>query len=103
MDEGLLIGLTSCGSSDEAARMARGLLEAQLASCVKIDADVRSLYLWKGKIEDESEIRVMIKFPSRNAKSIEAYILANHSYEVPEWIVLRPEHVSQKYLEWAVG
>lgn len=101
MSDELRIGLTSCDNPDVADRIARGLLERELASCIKIDANVRSLYRWKGGIENQSEIRITIKFPARNAEAVEAFIHENHSYEVPEWIVLRPEHVSQKYLDWA--
>jgi periplasmic divalent cation tolerance protein len=103
MSDELRIGLTTCDNPDVADRIALGILDRGLASCVKIDVNVRSLYRWKGQIEDHSEIRIMIKFPSRNAEAIEAFILANHGYEVPEWIVLRPEYVSHKYFEWVTG
>jgi periplasmic divalent cation tolerance protein len=32
---------------------------------------------------------------------LEAWILAEHPYETPEWIVVRAEHVAEKYLSWA--
>jgi periplasmic divalent cation tolerance protein len=86
-----------------ADRIARGLLDRGLAACVKIDANVRSLYRWKGQLEDHSEIRLTIKFPARHGEAIEAFIMENHAYEVPEWIVLRPESVGQKYLDWVTG
>lgn len=99
----LRIGLTTCDNEDVADRIAFELVERNLAVCVKIDHNVRSIYKWKGELQDHSEIRIMIKFPQRNAEAIEAFINANHPYEIPEWIVIRPEHVGRKYLDWVTG
>tara|TARA_R110002111_G_scaffold11921_1_gene36158 strand:+ start:333 stop:644 length:312 start_codon:yes stop_codon:yes gene_type:complete len=100
MSDELRIGLTTCDNQDIADRIATELVERGLAACVKIDANVRSIYKWQGELQDHSEIRLMVKFPARNSEAIEAFIKANHPYEVPEWIILRPEHVYQKYLDW---
>ena len=103
MSDELRIGLTTCDNQDVAYRLAWGIIERGLAACVKIDANVRSIYRYKGEIQDHSEIRLMVKFPARNADALQAFIQANHAYEIPEWIVLRPESVCQKYLEWATA
>ena len=103
MSDELRIGLTTCDHQDVADRIALELVERGLAACVKIDLNVRSVYRYNGEINDHSEIRLMVKFAVRNAAAIESFIKANHPYEVPEWIVLRPEYVGQKYLEWATA
>ncbi|NBB78014.1 MAG: divalent cation tolerance protein CutA [Verrucomicrobia bacterium] len=103
MRDELRIGLTTCDNEDVAERLALELIERNLAACVSIDPNVRSIYRYEGEIEDHSETRLMVKFAATNAEAIESFIKANHAYEVPEWIVLRPEHVSQKYLDWATG
>lgn len=103
MSDELRLGLTTCDNEDIADRLALGIIDRGLAACVKIDHNVRSIYRYKGEIQDHSEIRLIVKFPARNAAALEAFILANHAYEVPEWIVLRPESVSQKYLDWATA
>jgi len=103
MSDELRIGLTTCDNEDVAERLALELIDRGLAACVNIDPNVRSIYRWKGEIENHSEIRLMIKFPARNADAIQAFIHANHGYELPEWIVLRPEHVSPKYLAWVTA
>lgn len=103
MSDELRIGLTTCDNEDVAERLALEMVERGLAACVKIDPNVRSIYRYDGEVQDHSEIRLMVKFPARNAEALESFIKANHAYEVPEWIVLCPEHVSQKYLEWATA
>jgi periplasmic divalent cation tolerance protein len=103
MSDELRIGLTTCDNEDVANRIALELVERGLAACVKIDHNVRSVYLYKGEVHDQSEIRLMVKFAARNAHAIESFIKANHPYEIPEWIVIRPESVCQKYLDWATA
>ena len=103
MSEELRIGLTTCDNADIAERIAWELVERKLAACVKLDQNVRSIYRYQGEIQETSEIRLMVKFPERNADAIESFIKANHPYAIPEWIVIRPESVCQKYLEWATG
>jgi uncharacterized protein involved in tolerance to divalent cations len=66
-----------------------------------MDQNVRTIYRYGSQTHDENEIRLMIKFAARNADAIEAYILKHHDYDVPEWIVIRPENVNSRYLAWA--
>ena len=40
---------------DIAPELARTLVEGRLAACVNIVQKVRSIYYWKGKIEDDEE------------------------------------------------
>lgn len=103
MSDELRIGLTTCDNEDVADRIALELVERGLAACVKIDPNVRSVYRYKGEVHDQPEIRLMVKFAARNAVAIESFIKANHPYEIPEWIVIRPESVCQKYLDWATA
>ncbi len=100
MSDELRIGLTTCDNADVADRIALELVERGLAACVKIDPNVRAVYRFKGELHDHSEIRLMVKFASSKGQAIESFIKANHPYEIPEWIVLRPESVCQKYLDW---
>ncbi|MDQ8195377.1 divalent-cation tolerance protein CutA [Coraliomargarita sp. SDUM461004] len=103
MSDQLCIGLTTCDNQDVADRIAIELVERGLAACVKIDPNVRSVYKWQGELQDHSEIRLMVKFSLRNSEAIEAFIKANHPYEIPEWIVIHPDHVCKKYLDWATA
>jgi periplasmic divalent cation tolerance protein len=101
MSDELRIGLTTCDNADVAERIAIELVERGLAACVKLDPNVRSIYRFNGELQDHSEIRLMVKFAARNGPAIESFIKVNLTYEIPEWIVIRPESVCQKYLDWA--
>ena len=54
MDE--IIVFITASSEEEAAKIARALVEARLAGCVNIIKNIRSIYSWQGKIEDEPEV-----------------------------------------------
>lgn len=43
-----------------AKRLARGLVERQLAACVNIMPGITSIYSWEGKLEEESELLLMV-------------------------------------------
>lgn len=103
MSDELRIGLTTLDDERAAERLARAVVERGLAVCVQIEPSIRSVYRWEGEVQDQSEVRLMIKFPARQAEALAAYIHANHGYDVPEWIVIRPEFVSPKYLDWATA
>lgn len=100
---GMLIAWTSIGSEQEAKTLAMSLVEANLAACVQIDGPVRSFYKWEGKLENCEEFRLTVKFIESKSAAIEGHILRHHPYETPEWVVVRVEHVVEKYLSWAVA
>lgn len=100
MSNDLFIGWTTCDNQDVAERLAYDIVERKLAACAKLES-VRSIYRYNGETQRAYEIRLCIKFTQSKMQDMEAYILANHPYETPEWIVIKPSHVSKPYLTWA--
>jgi len=92
----------SCPSHEEAAAIARALLEEKLIACAQISAPVRSLYWWQGAIQDEGEVIVTMKSLALLYARIERAIVARHSYEVPEIVAWSLTMVSPTYLAWLV-
>jgi periplasmic divalent cation tolerance protein len=99
----MYLAWTTVATPEDASRLARGAVEANLAACVQVDGPVASHYRWQGRLESAQEYRLMFKFLPEKATSLEAWIGAQHPYETPEWIVVRADHVSEKYLSWARG
>ena len=102
MQPTLKIGWTTCDNHEVAERMARQLVEQKLAACVQIEPEVRSFYLWDGNLQDEPECRLMLKFRSDRQADLEAFLQSNHPYETHEWVVVNPDRVCEKYLQWAL-
>lgn len=90
----------SCPSHEEAATIARALLEQKLIACAQLSAPVRSLYWWQGMIQDEGEVIVTMKSLASLYARIEQAILARHSYQVPEIVAWPLTMISPTYLAW---
>lgn len=95
-----IVILSACDSEEQAARLARQLVELRLAACVNIVPGARSVYRWKGAIEDASEWLLVIKSRRDLFSSIRSEIAKTHSYEVPELLALPVVEGSVSYLEW---
>jgi len=94
------IVLSTAGSVEEARKIARYLVENQLAACVNIVPQIESIYRWQGKIESSPEWLLLIKTTSGNVPSVEDAIRELHSYDLPECIAIVIEGGSSEYLNW---
>jgi|HubBroStandDraft_5_1064220.scaffolds.fasta_scaffold05248_4 periplasmic divalent cation tolerance protein len=94
------IVFTTASTPDEAKRLARALVEEQLAACVTLIPSVRSIYRWEGKVEDSTESLLMIKTSVEQLAALEARLHELHSYDTPEFLALRVEAGSRGYLDW---
>jgi len=99
MDEKYAMVLTACPNEEEAKKIANVLLNKKLAACVQL-FPVNSFYSWKGEICNDNEIILFIKCRQSRFAAIEDMITANHSYEVPEIIMLPVIGGFSKYLGW---
>jgi len=88
------------GSSEEARYIGRTLVEEKLAACVNILNNINSIYIWKGKIENDIEHLLIIKTTEEKANNLIEKIKTIHSYENPECIGLKIEKGSDIYLNW---
>jgi periplasmic divalent cation tolerance protein len=95
-----IIVFITASSEDEAAKISRALVEARLAGCVNIIKGVRSIYHWKGKIEDESEVLMMVKTQRHLFPSLSKKVKELHTYTVPEILALPIVEGSAEYLNW---
>lgn len=95
-----LVILCTAPSSDVAATLARGLVDAQLAACVNLIAGVRSFYRWKGEVEDDSEVQLVVKTRASRLAAVRGWIESNHPYDTPEILALPVSGGSEAYLAW---
>ena len=95
-----IVVLSTCASSEEAERIARTLVEKKLAACVNVLPAVRSIYRWKGAIEDDQETLLLIKSSRALFGDLRAEIQKLHSYEIPEAIAIPIVDGLERYLEW---
>lgn len=103
MDSSMLVVLMTAPSEEVAANLGRTLVEERLAACVNIVPRLRSIYAWRGKVEDEAEVLCLVKTRAALWEALRTRVLALHPYEVPELVALRPAEVSPAYLAWVNG
>ena len=95
-----IVVLNTCGSADEAEKIARRLVDIRLAACVNVLAGVRSFYRWQGGIADTGEWLLIIKTSRPRFDSLRAELERLHSYKVPEIVALPIVDGSPNYLNW---
>ncbi len=91
--------VTTCPTQLEADTHARAMIEKGLAACVQTN-QIQSHYQWKGKVQTENEILMRIKTTCAKYADLEAYLAAEHSYEVPQIIQLPITAGLTGYLDW---
>lgn len=92
--------LTTVGSKAEAAQLARALVKARLAACGTCIPGARSVYAWRGAVEEAGETLLLLKtLPSRRAALVRR-LRALHPYDVPEVLVRKVEVGNPAYSSW---
>ncbi|MCX8031186.1 MAG: divalent-cation tolerance protein CutA [Thermodesulfovibrionales bacterium] len=84
----------------EAVAIAKTLVSEKLAGCVNIIKDIRSIYHWQGKIEDDPECLLILKTRKGLFDILKKRVKEIHTYSVPEIIALPIIMGSEDYLNW---
>ena len=92
--------ISTAGSEQEGWKIAKELVESDLAACVNVIPGINSFFHWQGKLCREPEVILIIKTMQRKFKKIINEIKRIHSYEVPEIISLRVDGGEKNYLGW---
>jgi periplasmic divalent cation tolerance protein len=92
--------LTTCGSLEEARKIAHAFIERRLAGCVNIVPQIESVYRWQGKVETATEWLLVIKTTADRFVRLRDALQELHSYETPECIAMEIADGSAAYLEW---
>lgn len=98
-----LLVLTNLPDEDTAWHLADHLVGQRLAACVNILAPCRSVYRWEGKVEDATEVPVLIKTTAERYEALEAAIRAIHPYELPEIVAVPLARGLPGYLAWVAA
>lgn len=101
MDFNHVVALITAPSQEVARQIANTLLEKRLAACVNTVVPVNSLYTWKGAVNEDEEVLLVVK--ARAAGFEQVFIpavKAVHPYEVPEIIALPIVMGLGSYLDW---
>jgi periplasmic divalent cation tolerance protein len=95
-----IVVLVTAASKQEAARIGRALVKAELAACVNVLPGIRSIFRWEGKVSEEREVLLIVKSRNDLFGRLAAEVKRLHSYQVPEVIAFPIVHGAADYLAW---
>ena len=72
----------TCKDEEEAVKISKHLINKRLIACSNM-YPIRSMYRWKGKLQDEKEFVLMTKTIEKNYGKIKEEVKKIHSYDVP--------------------
>lgn len=84
---------------EEAKRIAHAMVEEKLGACATMHP-IKSLYRWRGSIEEDDEYALSIKTKTALVDKVTARIRELHSYETPCIISFTIESGWPSYLDW---
>jgi periplasmic divalent cation tolerance protein len=94
--------VVSCTFPDRetAERISRIAVENRLAACATLLSEAESIYRWKGRIETTRETAVTFKTTRDRLAALQAFVLEEHPYEVPEVVAWQVSDGAPAYLAW---
>ncbi|MFQ3574247.1 MAG: divalent-cation tolerance protein CutA, partial [Thermodesulfovibrionales bacterium] len=87
MSKAIVVYITA-PNEQEAVSIAKTLVQERLCGCVNIVKDIRSIYSWQGKIEDDKEVLMIAKTKEGLFEPLSERVKSLHSYTVPEIIAM---------------
>ena len=92
----LLLVITTEKDYNQASNLSRELLRKKFAACISL-RELKSLYWWEGKIEENLEVELIIKTSKYHLSNLLLEIKKMHSYDTPE-ILFWPINSSAKLM-----
>ena len=99
MTEALVV-FTTFANEQDAARVARVLVEERLVACANLVPGARSIYRWQDQVQDEREVVVLMKTRKQDWSALLSRLHELHPYETPECIAVRIAAGAPKYMAW---
>ncbi len=99
-DSGIHLVYSTVPSEEEAAHLAKSLVEDRLAACANIIPGLRSIYRWQGVVEDERETLLLLKTDSGHVQTLIDRLVQLHSYDVPDIVAIPIDQAHPPYADW---
>ena len=89
-------------NAEEARRIGSQMVEERLAACANILPGATSIFRWQGKLEEASEVVLILKTSEEKLAPAIARVKSLHSYECPCIEALPVVEGNRDFLEWVV-
>ncbi len=95
----MILVYVTCKDVEQARNISKALLEKRLVACTNF-FPINNMYCWKGAINSDGEVVLILKTVEKKFKEIEKEIKKIHSYECPCIISVKVSRVNKEFLEW---
>lgn len=95
----LRLVLSTFPDGKSAAEFSLRAVQAGHAACATA-LPARSIYRWKGKLEEAQEVLVLFKTSTKKVGALFRALSRDHPYEVPEIVEVETFRVHEPYLLW---
>jgi periplasmic divalent cation tolerance protein len=99
MDRPLLV-YTTFPDVDIALSIGEGLVRDRLIACINVLPGMRSVYAWKGSIEQGQEAVAILKTRMGLQDQVHRVLRERHPYETPVILFIEPTGADEATLEW---
>jgi periplasmic divalent cation tolerance protein len=90
----------TAGNREEARKIGTELVVSKLAACINILDNMNSIYMWDGKIQDDSEVVMIAKTTESRLPELVEKVNSLHSYDCPCIVALPVSGGNQAFLNW---
>ncbi len=91
---------TTFPTQEDAAGVAKRVIEKKLASCANIFPQGRSFYNWDGEVKDARECIMIVKTVKEQWDALRKEIEAGHPYEIPCITAIPMLDANKAFLSW---
>ncbi len=99
MDRPLLV-YTTFPDVDSALMIGEGLVRDRLIACINVLPGMRSVYVWKGSVEQGQEAVGILKTRRGLQEQVHRALKERHPYDTPVILFIEPTGADSATLEW---
>ena len=92
--------LTTVAADFNVRPLAHDLIERRLVACINVVDAVQSIYAWEGRVTEDREQLLIMKTVAERVPELREALFAQHPYEVPEFVVVAMDGISDAYRSW---
>ena len=95
----LIAVYTTVGNLPDARLLCAALVEQRLVACAQM-SEIHSIYRWNGALQDDQEVRVLLKTTHDRYAQLQEAIRELHPYQLPAIYATPVEQAFAPYAEW---
>ena len=98
----VLVVFTTVGTEQQALEIAHELVGKHLAACINIVPRIRSVFFWKGKVNDDTEWMLLVNTAPERFDALREAIRRLNVYDLPEVLGFSTACADPLFAKWVI-